>query len=108
MPIEQVSRLLGHSSIRVTEKHYSPWVQALQEQLELGVGRTWDADLIASRDHAGRGEGSDQLKFRGTLVLRSGHSCPLLSPLLRREWTKFLTTTNLRLITPVTPVLPLL
>jgi integrase len=37
VPIEQVSRLLGHKSIRVTEKHYSPWVQARQEQLEVSV-----------------------------------------------------------------------
>jgi hypothetical protein len=26
--MERVSVLLGHSSIKVTEKHYSPWVRA--------------------------------------------------------------------------------
>jgi integrase len=41
VPIEQVSRLLGHKSIRVTEKHYSPWVQARQEQLEASVQKAW-------------------------------------------------------------------
>jgi integrase len=34
--------LLGHSSIKVTEKHYSPWVRARQEQIEADVRRTWE------------------------------------------------------------------
>jgi len=33
--------LLGHSSIKVTEKHYSPWVRAHQEQLEADARRSW-------------------------------------------------------------------
>lgn len=41
VPIDQVSRLLGHRSIRVTEKHYSPWVYARQEQLEASVQKAW-------------------------------------------------------------------
>ena len=43
VPMERVSVLLGHSSIKVTEKHYSPWVAARQEQLEADVRRTWEA-----------------------------------------------------------------
>ena len=39
--IEIVSKLLGHSSIKVTERHYSPWVKARQEQLETEVRRIW-------------------------------------------------------------------
>jgi integrase len=31
--IEFVSKLLGHSSVKVTERHYAPWIKALQEQL---------------------------------------------------------------------------
>ncbi len=27
VPLEQVSVLLGHQSIKVTERHYSPWVK---------------------------------------------------------------------------------
>lgn len=42
VPMERVSILLGHSSIKVTEKHYSPWVRARQEQLEADVRRTWE------------------------------------------------------------------
>jgi integrase/recombinase XerD len=41
--IEIVSKLLGHSSIKVTERHYAPWVKARQEQLETEVRRIWDA-----------------------------------------------------------------
>jgi hypothetical protein len=42
--------LLGHQSVEVTEKHYSTWVRARQEQLELDGGRTCNANLIASGD----------------------------------------------------------
>lgn len=42
IPMERVSVLLGHSSIKVTEKHYSPWVRARHEQLEADVRRTWE------------------------------------------------------------------
>lgn len=30
VPIEEVSILLGHSSVRITERHYAAWVQARQ------------------------------------------------------------------------------
>lgn len=32
--LEKVSKLLTHKSVRVTEKHYAPWVKARQRQLE--------------------------------------------------------------------------
>jgi integrase/recombinase XerD len=41
VPIETVSILLGHSDIRVTQRHYSPWVKSLQENLESAVRKTW-------------------------------------------------------------------
>ncbi len=41
VPIETVSRLLGHSDIRITQRSYSPWVQSLQKILEDAVRRTW-------------------------------------------------------------------
>jgi integrase/recombinase XerD len=34
MPMERVSVLLGHRSMRITERHCAPWVRARQEQLE--------------------------------------------------------------------------
>jgi integrase/recombinase XerD len=41
VPIDQVSILLGHSSVKITEKHYSPWVAARQRQLEESVKKSW-------------------------------------------------------------------
>ena len=41
VPITEVSILLGHASVSVTEKHYAPWVRARQERLEELVTRTW-------------------------------------------------------------------
>ena len=35
--LENVSTLLGHQSVRVTEKHYSPWVKTRQEALDEAV-----------------------------------------------------------------------
>ena len=43
VPIDQVSILLGHSSVKITEKHYAPWVAARQRQLEDSVKRAWAA-----------------------------------------------------------------
>lgn len=48
VPIERVSILLGHQSVRITEKHYAPWVKA-QEQLEADARRTWPGGEIAAR-----------------------------------------------------------
>jgi site-specific recombinase XerD len=41
IPLEEVSRLLGHSSIKTTEKHYAPWVKSRQDRLEALVIATW-------------------------------------------------------------------
>jgi len=41
VPLETVSVLLGHASIRITEKHYSPWVKSRQENLEREIKKTW-------------------------------------------------------------------
>lgn len=45
VPIDQVSILLGHSSVKITEKHYAPWVAARQRQLEDSVKRAWAATV---------------------------------------------------------------
>lgn len=41
VPLEQVSILLGHKSVKITEKHCAPWVKARQEQLAANVRRAW-------------------------------------------------------------------
>jgi integrase len=40
-PLEIVQMLLGHSSIKTTEKHYAPWVRSRQELLIREVMQTW-------------------------------------------------------------------
>jgi integrase len=42
VPIDQVSLLLGHSSVKVTEKHYAPFVKARQAQLAQSARMAWD------------------------------------------------------------------
>jgi hypothetical protein len=50
VPIERVSVLLGHQSVRITEKHYAPWVRSRQEQLEADLARAWSRDpLVLSK-----------------------------------------------------------
>jgi predicted ABC-type ATPase len=54
--LENLSVLLGHSSVRITERHYKPWVKTLQRKLEFAfeitlASRTfapWLRDLRAS------------------------------------------------------------
>jgi integrase/recombinase XerD len=48
IPLEQVSALLGHQSIKVTERHYSPWVKARQDQLEAAVRSTFKPHNFAT------------------------------------------------------------
>ena len=37
VPLETVSILLGHSSVRITENHYAPWVEERQALLEAAI-----------------------------------------------------------------------
>ncbi len=39
--LEDVSKLLGHTSIKTTEKSYAPWVTARQDRLDAVVMGTW-------------------------------------------------------------------
>ena len=45
--IEDVSVLLGHESVRITERSYAPWVKARQERLDAHLERAWAQDPIA-------------------------------------------------------------
>jgi integrase/recombinase XerD len=52
VPIERVAILLGHQSVRVTEKYYAAWTDARQRQVEADLERAWERDpivLLASK-----------------------------------------------------------
>ena len=61
VPLERVSVLLGHSSVRITERHYAPWVRERQEQMEADVRRAWKIDPILNRTISVQSE-NDALK----------------------------------------------
>jgi integrase/recombinase XerD len=57
--LETVSMLLGHASIKVTEKHYRPWVKTLQDKLEADARKGWPEtpgrrDRTSARDRRSR------------------------------------------------------
>ena len=41
IPIEDVSVLLGHKSVRITEAYYSHWIKARRDRLENRVRELW-------------------------------------------------------------------
>jgi integrase len=43
VPMEEVSKLLGHTSMKTTEKHYAKWVKGRQDRLDALVVGTWAA-----------------------------------------------------------------
>ena len=43
VPMEEVSKLLGHESIRTTERSYAKWVKGRQDRLDSLVMGTWAA-----------------------------------------------------------------
>ena len=49
MPLEEVSRLLGHSSVLITQKHYAPWVLERQQRLATSVRTAWST--MGSKHH---------------------------------------------------------
>ena len=41
VPMEEVSRMLGHTSIRTTERHYAKWSKGRQDRVDSLVEKTW-------------------------------------------------------------------
>jgi site-specific recombinase XerD len=41
VPLEEVSKLLGHESIKTTERSYAKWVKGRQDPLNSLVTATW-------------------------------------------------------------------
>jgi integrase/recombinase XerD len=59
--LSHVSILLGHASIKITERHYAPWVKARQKQLEDDVRKTWGSLDLAQNGPARDDTGALQL-----------------------------------------------
>lgn len=57
VPIERVSALLGHRSVRITEVHYAPWVRSRQDQLEADLANAWSRDPFLLLQAKGTREG---------------------------------------------------
>ena len=56
VPLDRVSVLLGHSSIRITERHYAPWTRSRQEQIEADLRAAWSNDPVMLTDGKGTPE----------------------------------------------------
>ena len=65
VPLDRVSVLPGHSSIRITERHYAPWTRSRQEQIEADLKVAWSNDPVVLTD----GKGAPELQGkRGRLT----------------------------------------
>jgi integrase/recombinase XerD len=53
MPLEEVSRLLGHASVLVTQKHYAPWVLQRQQRLAESQRAAWVTMGILAKPSSG-------------------------------------------------------
>jgi hypothetical protein len=42
--------MLGHSSVKVTEKHYAPFVKERQQQLEMYARMAWEDSAVGAAD----------------------------------------------------------
>jgi integrase len=53
VPLDQVSILLGHSSVMMTERHYAPFCKTRQRQLAASVKLAWKRTGLSSQDKHG-------------------------------------------------------
>jgi hypothetical protein len=68
VPMERVAMLLGHQSIKITERHYAPWVRARQEQLEEDVSRVWSRDPLVLLEGESQTKGTRKLREKSAAV----------------------------------------
>jgi hypothetical protein len=73
VPMDQVSLLLGHTSIKTTERHYAPFVKARQLQLQESVRNAWKVNEFYRQsqdtDRSGASCSIQQTRFRGWQVI---------------------------------------
>jgi integrase len=76
VPIDQVSILLGHASVKITEKHYSPWVKARQIQLQQSVRNAWPVDVPKPAIGANNRRRKRKTSITGAAHAESGVTSP--------------------------------
>ena len=54
MPLDEVSRLLGHSSVTITQRHYAPWVLERQQRLTANQRAAWANMGVDDKGHRAR------------------------------------------------------
>lgn len=64
VPIERVSVLLGHSSVKMTEKYYAPWTHSRRRQVEADLQRAWRRDPIVLLET----KGTQQVRGKSEVV----------------------------------------
>jgi hypothetical protein len=52
--MDRVATLLGHQSVKVTEKFYAAWTAERQRQVEADLERAWERDPIVIREGKNR------------------------------------------------------
>src|SRR5467141_2391557 len=69
----------AHQSVRITEKHYAPWVRSRQEQLEADLANAWSHDplvLLQSGVHQRYTGRSGQTTHSSSIIFNKKDSCP--------------------------------
>jgi integrase len=66
-PIDQVSLLLGHSSVKITERHYAHFCKARQLQLTSAVKKVWSGPQHVTGFGPNAGNGSSSLQLNAQL-----------------------------------------
>jgi integrase len=64
VPMDQVSLLLGHSSVKITERHYTPFCKARQQQLTVSVKMAWAKPRAEESNLEGKPEPKRRLRRR--------------------------------------------
>jgi integrase len=67
VPLDTVSIMLAHSSVKITQKHYAAWTKERQEKIGEAIRRTWNRKKGAQkRSRCGRRTADEVRSFKNT------------------------------------------
>jgi integrase/recombinase XerD len=72
MPLDEVSRLLGHHSVTVTQRHYAPWVVERQQRLAANQRAAWQN--MGIRPNVGHGSSPSRSNSRKRQIPKANGS----------------------------------